>query len=220
MCGIAGAYLSKGVPTKKFREVTDCLYHRGPDAGADYESADGKVFLGHRRLSIIDLSTTANQPMYSADGRYVIIFNEEIYNFNELKGKLPGFEWRTHGDTEVILELFARFGPETFTWLNGFFAMAIYEIDTEKIYLSRDQIGIKPLFFTRSNGTLIWASELKSVLAGLNGKPAMDRRAVAYFLHLGYIPEPLTIYEGIEKFPAGCWAVLDTNSGDWQMQRR
>src|SRR5690606_6342567 len=161
----------------------------------------------------------ANQPMHSADGRFVMVFNGEIYNFKELKDRLPGFAWRTHGDTEVILELFARFGPESFSWLNGFFALAIHDTETHKLYLTRDQIGIKPLFFSRDGAQLVWASELKSVLAAMPGRPAMDRRAVAYFLHLGYIPEPLTIYEGVGKFPAGHWAALDTENGDWQMQR-
>ncbi len=219
MCGIAGAYSEQKIIAEKFRQVTDCLYHRGPDAGAYYETLDGHLFLGHRRLSIIDLSTTANQPMHSADGRYVIIFNGEVYNFNELRGKLPGFAWRTHGDTEVILELFARFGTDTFSWLNGFFALSIWDTQDRKLYLSRDQVGIKPLFFRRNGRDLAWSSELKSMLASLPVKPGMDRRAVAYFLHLGYIPEPLTIYEGIEKFPAGCWAMYDTTNGDWKLTR-
>ena len=100
------------------------IQRANPDAGACYEDPASGVQFGHRRLSIIDLSVSANQPMYSADGRYVIIFNGEIYNFKELRNKLPGFAWQTHGDTEVILELFAQFGPETFSWLNGFFALA------------------------------------------------------------------------------------------------
>jgi asparagine synthase (glutamine-hydrolysing) len=195
------------------------MHHRGPDAAGHYTDPSGKLFLGHCRLSIIDLSATANQPMHSADGRYVIIFNGEVYNFGELRQKLPGFAWRTHGDTEVVLELFARFGADTFAWLNGFFALAVYDTATQKLTLARDQIGIKPLFFSRSGKELAWASELKSVLAAMPAHPPTDRRAVAYFLHLGYIPEPLTIYEGIEKFPAGCWATLDTASGDWQMHR-
>lgn len=219
MCGIAGAFRIKGINHARIISMTDCLLHRGPDAGASYVDPGGKVFLGHRRLSIIDLSTSANQPMYSADGRYVIVFNGEIYNFPELKNKLPGFPWKTHGDTEVILELFASFGPASFAWLNGFFAISIYDTQTGKIYLSRDQIGIKPLFFLRDSENLIWASELKSICAALPGTPKMDQRAVPYFLHLGYIPEPLSIYEGVEKFPAGCWAVFDTNTLDWQLQR-
>jgi asparagine synthase (glutamine-hydrolysing) len=219
MCGIAGAFRIKGVTDARISNMTDCLLHRGPDAGASYIDPDGKVYLGHRRLSIIDLSASANQPMYSSDGRYVIVFNGEIYNFPELKGKLPGFPWKTHGDTEVILELFAAFGPSSFAWLNGFFAFSIFDTETKKIYLCRDQIGIKPLFVQRNSEGLIWASELKAICEALPKTPAMERRAVAYFLHLGFIPEPLSIYEGIEKFPAGCWAVYDTNTRDWSLQR-
>jgi len=219
MCGIAGYYSRGGGAGGRFSKAVEAIHHRGPDAGACYEDPATGVQFGHRRLSIIDLSVSANQPMYSADGRYVIVFNGEIYNFNELRNKLPGFAWQTHGDTEVILELFAKFGTESFSWLNGFFALAIYDTATKKIFLTRDQIGIKPLFFSRKGDTLVWASELKAVLAAIGEKPAMDRRAVAYFLHLGYIPEPLTIYEDIEKFPAGCWAEFDTKDNSWQIQR-
>src|SRR5262249_32464424 len=109
MCGISGAFSRDGIAADKMKQATDTMYHRGPDAAGYYTSPSGKLFLGHRRLSIIDLSAAANQPMTSADGRYVMVFNGEVYNFGELKHKVAGVAWRTHSDSEVILELFARY---------------------------------------------------------------------------------------------------------------
>jgi len=226
MCGIFGSVSSLKADKEQFVRSTDTLIHRGPDAGGYYSSPAGNVFLGHRRLSIIDTSATANQPMHSADARFVIVYNGEVYNFNTLRARLPGFSWRTGSDTEVILELFARFGPEVFAWLNGIFALAICDTLEDKIWLCRDQLGIKPLFVKRGRGDLLFSSELKAITAvapgqhtGTPAKPQINKEAVPLFLHLGYIPEPHTIYEGIEKFPAGHYAVLDVESGEWTQTR-
>ena len=124
MCGITGAFSTKGIKQQNMQAANGALAHRGPDADGYFMSDSGKVGLGHLRLSIIDLSDTANQPMHSTCGRYVIVYNGEVYNFNELRNKLPKHNWLTHGDTEVILELFANFGVECFAWLNGMFALA------------------------------------------------------------------------------------------------
>lgn len=220
MCGIAGAYFKGTINETSLQEATDLMEHRGPDASGHFISEHRKVYLGHRRLSIIDVSSGANQPIYSHDGRYVIVYNGEVYNFQSLKEKLPGFPWKTSGDTEVVLELFAAFGAESFAWLNGIFAFGIYDTKQEKLWLCRDQLGVKPLFVHRSNDRLIFASELKSVLSAnkVNGvipNFLVSRKAVAHFLHLGYIPEPMTIYRGIKKFPAGNYGVLDTRTGEW-----
>jgi asparagine synthase (glutamine-hydrolysing) len=216
MCGIAGAFSKKGIDEVKMRLATDALVHRGPDAGGYYTAPSGNVFLGHRRLSIIDLSSTANQPMRSADGRYVVVYNGEVYNFNELRAQLPSVQWKTHSDTEVILELFAAYGPCSFASLNGIFAFAIYDTLEEKLLLCRDQLGIKPLFISRTDESLLFASELKALTAP--GAP-INRAAIPYFLHLGYIPQPLTIYEGIEKFPAGAYGILDIGRNEWTTAR-
>jgi asparagine synthase (glutamine-hydrolysing) len=217
MCGIAGAFSKNGLSESELKRATDTLYHRGPDAGGYYSNPSAKVSLGHRRLSIIDLSTGANQPMYSADGRYVMVYNGEVYNFNDLRVKLPQQNWHTHSDTEVILELFAAFGHESFGWLNGIFAMAIYDIRDEQLWLCRDQLGIKPLFIKKNEEELWFASELKAIVS--KGHAEINKAAVPYFLHLGYIPEPLTIYKGIEKFPAGCYGVLDVRNNEWHTER-
>lgn len=224
MCGIIGKFSSSGIDISLMKSATDTLRHRGPDAAGYYTSADECIFMGHRRLSILDVSNGANQPMYSQDKRYIIVYNGEVYNFEILKQKLPGFAWKTSGDTELILELFARFGPESFALLNGIFAFSIYDTIAEKLWFCRDQLGIKPLFIQREQGKLIFASELKAIIAASEAQDdkaayVIQKKAVAFFLHLGYIPEPLTIYEGIEKFPAAHYGVLDIRSGKWELHR-
>jgi asparagine synthase (glutamine-hydrolysing) len=148
------------------------------------------------------------------------VYNGEVYNFETLKKKLPQFPWKTNGDTEVVLELFVQFGVESFSWLNGIFAFSIYDSLEEKLWFCRDQLGVKPLFIQRTNGKLIFASELKSIIEANKevGKKAhflISKKAVAHYLHLGYIPEPFTIYRGIKKFPAANYAVLDTKTNEW-----
>jgi len=219
MCGIAGAYIKNGVQSVRLKQATDAMFHRGPDAGGYYTNTTENIFLGHRRLSIIDLSTGANQPMQSANGRFVMVYNGEVYNFDALRAKLPGHQWQTHSDTEVILELFVKYGSESFAWLNGIFALAIYDTVTEELWLCRDQLGIKPLFVSRTNDQLIFASELKTILLSQKETSPINKAAIPYFLHLGYIPEPLTIYHGIEKFPAGHFGVLNTKNGNWKTHR-
>lgn len=221
MCGIFGAVGKHALEREELERATDTLHRRGPDAGGYFFSDNERVFLGHRRLSIIDTSDAANQPMRSADDRYIIVYNGELYNFSELRAKLPGFRWRTSSDTEVLLELFARFGPDCFRWLNGIFALAIYDTVQEKIWVSRDHLGIKPLFIYRSNDIFLFSSELKAITQlkqreMLTGDFLPSRKAAAAFLHLGYIPEPLTIFRGVKKFPAGNYGVYDLSSRSWE----
>jgi asparagine synthase (glutamine-hydrolysing) len=223
MCGIAGAYSKQEVNSVAMKIATDVMSHRGPDAGGYYTSDDKKIFLGHRRLSIIDLSSVANQPMYSSCGRYVMVYNGEAYNFNTLRSKLPNQVWKTHSDTEVILELFAAFGTISFSWLNGMFAIAIHDTIENKLYLCRDQIGIKPLFYYRDDNTLLFSSELKAIQhyfkKGATGTSlSVNHFAIPYFLHLGFIPEPHTIYDKVYKFPASQFAILDIATDKLQFQ--
>lgn len=220
MCGIVGAFFREQINEVSMRQATDLLSHRGPDASGYYLSSDKRVFLGHRRLSIIDVSQGANQPMFSHNSRFIIIYNGEVYNYEKLKHKLPDVLWKTSGDTEVVLELFVHYGAESFAWLNGFFAFSIYDTVEEKLWLCRDGLGIKPLFIQRDNEKLIFASELKAIIQankeeGKTSSFLVSKKAVAHFLHLGFVPEPMTIYRGIKKFPAGHYAVLDTKSGEW-----
>lgn len=223
MCGIAGGFSQQRLDRHASQQATDRLSHRGPDAAGYYFNNSEQVFLGHRRLSILDLSETANQPMYSADGRYVMVYNGEVYNYAALRSKLPGFNWKTSGDSEVILELFASFGTKSFAWLDGMFAVAIYDTVSNKMYICRDQIGIKPLFYYWDHRTLVFGSELKVVvthseLTGIE-KLELNKEAIPYFLHLGFIPEPHTIYKQVYKFPSAHYAVLDCNNSDLEFYK-
>ena len=191
--------------------MTTCLKHRGPDADGFFHN--GHTGLGHRRLSIIDLSTGANQPMYSADGRYVIIFNGEVYNFQEIAQDLK-VSLKTHGDTEVILEAYAQWGPSFVNKLNGMFALAIYDIQANSLFICRDRLGIKPIYYYHQDGLFAFASELKALtgLPELSGKFNVDYNSVKEFLYLGYVPTPNSIYAEVKKFPQGYTGMLDGNN--------
>ena len=205
MCGIAGYIsLTNSITEARLRQATQLIQHRGPDAEGFYFSDDNCVGLAHRRLSILDLSAAANQPMFSANGRYCIVFNGEVYNFNELKQQLTdkGTSLKTNSDTEIILELFAQKGPACFAEMNGMFAFAIYDNREKVVTLCRDHVGIKPLFFYADENNFIFASELKVIKQLAGKKLSVNNKAIPYFLHLGFIPEPLTIYNNTHKFPA------------------
>ncbi len=215
MCGIAG-YISlpQSMDPGKLMSAACLMQHRGPDAEGFYFSHDNKVGLAHRRLSILDLSTAANQPMFTADDRYCIVFNGEIYNFIELKARLgeKAKKLKTTSDTEVIIELFARYGVEIFDWLNGMFSIAIYDKVKNVITIARDHVGIKPLFYYVMDDEIIFASELK-VIKAIKGKElTLNKQAIPYYFHLGYIPEPLCIYNNVFKFPSASYWQIDVNS--------
>lgn len=208
MCGISGFFSAKNKLDKEdLLQMTSCLKHRGPDAGGLFISEDEQTGLGHRRLSILDLSDAANQPMYSSCGRYVIVFNGEVYNFREiaafLKQQNPSLQLNTTSDTEVVLQAFIQNGSSVFSELNGMFAFAIYDKEQRKLTLCRDHIGIKPLFYYWDGESFVFASELKAFAALKQLKKEVNEQAIGQFLHLGYIPEPLTIYRKIYKFPSG-----------------
>ncbi|UAY52229.1 asparagine synthase (glutamine-hydrolyzing) [Ferruginibacter albus] len=212
MCGIAGYIsLNNTISTEQLKQAAGTLQHRGPDAEGFYFSPDHKIGFAHRRLSVIDLSHAADQPMFSKSGRYCIIYNGEVYNFKELKESLSckGHSLKTSSDTEVIIELFEQHGTKIFEWLNGMFAMAIYDTQQGVITLARDHVGIKPLFFYCYNDELIFGSELKVIRSIKEKKLTVNKEAVPYYLHLGYIPHPLTIYNNVHKFPSGSYWQID-----------
>lgn len=215
MCGIAGYISIDNAFTKEqLAMALSCMQHRGPDAEGIFISPDEKTGLGHRRLSILDLSAIANQPMFSANGRYCIVFNGEIYNFKELKTQLAdkGASLKTTSDTEVLLELFAQQGPQCFAGINGMFAFAIYDLQEKIITLCRDHVGIKPLFIYKDGYNIVFASELKAIKSLLKKKLTIDKTAIPYFLHLGFIPQPLTIYNNTSKFPSGHYAQVSIDT--------
>ncbi len=212
MCGIAGLWSGsggggEGELAALALAMADRLAHRGPeDRGAWADPAAG-VALGHRRLAIIDLSPAGRQPMPSADGRLVITFNGEIYNFAELRAELDreaAVAWRGHCDTEVLLEAAARWGLEaTLRKCVGMFALALWDRERNRLVLARDRLGVKPLYYGWQGDTFFFASELKALAAHPGFRPRLSREALALFLRHGYIPAPYCIYEGVFKLPAG-----------------
>jgi asparagine synthase (glutamine-hydrolysing) len=204
MCGIAGgfAFTDKGKTIiGKITEVTECIKHRGPDGGAVFQ--EEQVSLGHRRLSILDTSTAADQPMYSSDRRYCIVFNGEIFNYEELRSRyLSQHLFSTTSDTEVFLELFAMRGPECFKELRGFFAAAIYDKLTKQLVIVRDRFGKKPLHYYQSESVFLFASELKSLFAF--GIPrTLNKEVLPYYFQLNYLPQPLSFIKGVNKLKPG-----------------
>jgi len=207
MCGIAGIFhpdVPKPVDPARVEAMTDMLAHRGPD-GSGIWTAPG-VGLGHRRLAIIDLSEAASQPMLAPDRRQAVMFNGEIYNFREVRAELEakGHRFTTESDTEVILAGWRQWGPDCLSRLNGMFAIALYDAAEDSLFLARDRLGVKPLFYAEiSDGALIFASELKGLLAHPLMRRTPNVQAVEDFLAYGYVPDDASIVEGVRKLPAG-----------------
>lgn len=205
MCGIAG-FVSRKFTEEQLKRMTNCLRHRGPDAeGFLYEPAEG-LGLGHRRLSVIDLSEAANNPMWSHNGRYAIIFNGEIYNYQEIAAKY-GIRQKTTSDTEIILEAFDRFGIDCLQDFNGMFAFAIWDTLEKTLYLVRDRFGVKPLVYYWDGKDFAFASQLSALLQ-LPIDKKININAVQDYLFLEYIPAPATIFENIHKLQNGSYIVI------------
>jgi asparagine synthase (glutamine-hydrolysing) len=214
MCGIAGFYSNNRFFSEAdLQQMTNALQHRGPDAAGFYLNDAKTCGLGHRRLSIIDLSAAANQPMYSQSGRYVMVFNGEVYNFQEIQAQL-NIKPRTTSDTEIILEAFEKKGVDFVQLLNGMFAIAIYDIQEHALYLFRDRLGVKPIYYYNQAGNFAFGSEIKSLLqpAQVKSNLSVYKPAVRTFLYAGYIPGPHTIYQQINRLPSGSYAVIKNDS--------
>jgi asparagine synthase (glutamine-hydrolysing) len=212
MCGIAGI-VSSAASHNPIVEMTQALLHRGPDAKNTFRDPTGIFSLGHTRLSIIDLSMAANQPFISHSGRYVIVFNGEIYNFKELRSEIQisaSVEFKTTSDTEVIAFAFELWQEKMVLKLEGMFAIAILDNQLKKLFLFRDRLGKKPLFYFQSDTLFAFASEIKSLLRHpqIQKQKTVNYNTITEFLHLGYIPEPDTIYNHIYKFPAAHYAEI------------
>lgn len=211
MCGINGAFTYKSdgkvVDADELVLVRDYMAHRGPDASGLWISSDNRVGLGHRRLSIIDLSPDGNQPMSYADDRFQITFNGEIYNYQELRANLTsrGFHFKTNSDTEVILALFADQGVEAMLKLRGMFAFAIWDEREREMILARDPMGIKPLYYAVSDGVVRFASEVKALIHGGSIDTSPSAAGHVGFLTWGHIPGPYTLYKGIQSLPPGSY---------------
>jgi asparagine synthase (glutamine-hydrolysing) len=211
MCGIAGIFhlsTPKPVDPARVERMCDAIAHRGPD-GQGVWTAPG-VGLGHRRLSIIDLAGSP-QPMASSDGRAMLVFNGEIYNYRELREELRkgGAMFHTDGDSEVILAAWQRWGVDCLPKLHGMFAFAIYDLDKRTLFLARDRLGVKPLFLASlADGSVIFGSELKALTAHPLLRREADPLAVEDYLTWGYVPDTRSILKGVQKLPAGHYLLL------------
>lgn len=216
MCGIAGFVTASLIsePGSLLRSMTDAIAHRGPDDEgmliAQWADRNGIVGLGHRRLSIIDLST-GHQPLGNEDGSVQIVFNGEIYNFQELRTELiaRGHRFQTASDTETIVHAYEEYGDACVTRFRGMFAFALWDANRQRLLLARDPFGKKPLFLWESSGGIAFASEIKSLLAFPGCKPGVNEDAVWHYLSYRYVPGPQTLFNGIRKLNPGSYAVWD-----------
>lgn len=223
MCGIAGFFDGRGATGKERLEATAQamarrLKHRGPDDAGVWADENVQMALAHRRLSIIDLTAAGHQPMASESGRYVIVYNGESYNFQEIRdevGQGPAAPaWRGHSDTEAILAAIERWGVEkTIKRINGMFAFALWDRQERVLTLARDRIGEKPLYYGWWGQVFLFGSELKSLLAYPGYPPEIDRNALALYLRYNYVPAPYSIYKGIKKLLPGTFLSLRFPSG-------
>jgi len=217
MCGIAGFVdSSKGATAEELRALVDrmstSVIHRGPDDGGSWVDSASGIALGHRRLSVIDLSPEGHQPMLSPDGRLVVVYNGEIYNFAELRHLLEsaGFRFRGHSDTEVLLAGVCHWGlEETLKRSVGMFALAIWDMSRRRLHLARDRMGEKPLYYGWQQSVFMFASELKALRAHPAWRGEIDRNAVTSLMRYGYVPAPYSIYRGIYKLSPGTFLALD-----------
>lgn len=226
MCGIVGSLVFANpefVVTEGFIVgMRDVMTHRGPDGSGVWVAADGHVGLGHRRLAIIDLSEAAAQPMSNEDDSLRVVFNGEIYNHAEVRKELEsigGHHWKTsHSDTEVILHAFEQWGIECLHKFRGMFAIALWDSRKRELWLVRDRMGVKPLYYSIHNGRLNFASEIKALLEDPQQRRTVNEAALFHYLSFLTTPAPDTLFAGIKKLPCGTWLKVSAN-GEMQEQR-
>jgi asparagine synthase (glutamine-hydrolysing) len=214
MCGIVGYWddTGRGPSAECVGTMAETLAHRGPDDAGTWVDQEKGLALAHRRLSIIDLSAAGHQPMVSPNGRYVLSYNGEIYNHRELRGELEALgaapSWRGHSDTETLLAALTHWGVEaTLKRLNGMFTFAFYDQSEGQLYLARDRLGEKPLYYGRNGSAFLFGSELKALTAYPGWRGEVDRAALSLFLRHNYVPWPWSIYRGIRKLPPAHFVV-------------
>jgi asparagine synthase (glutamine-hydrolysing) len=213
MCGIIGEISGKKIDIDKFIRMRDTLIHRGPDDEGLYINNQKNVALGHRRLSIIDLSTAGKQPMKNEDGTIWIVFNGEIYNFQSIKEELIdlGHQFFSKTDTEVIIHGYEEWGIKVLDKLNGMFALGIYDNLKNQLFLARDRVGIKPLYYYFKNHRFIFASEIKAIVEDKEILRKLNPEALKFYFMFGYIPSPYSIWENIRKLPPGHYLIFKNN---------
>ena len=217
MCGIAGIYAYLDVAPKVDRaelaRMNARMAPRGPDGSGDWYSTDERVGFTHRRLAIIELSDLGAQPMHSEDGTLTITFNGEIYNYQELRAELiaKGYRFRSHSDTEVLLQLYRDRGPAMFEALRGMFAFGLWDARQRRLVLARDHLGIRPLYYADDGWTVRFASTAKALLAGGAVSRDPDPAGIVGFHLFGSVPEPFTVWQDIRAVPAGCVLTVDAS---------
>ena len=211
MCGICGFVRTEPYQvhedTASLQRMCDTIAHRGPDAEG-YRVFDERIFLGHRRLSIIDLSRQGHQPMSNEDGSVWVIYNGEIYNFVALRAELQakGHTFRSKSDTEVLVHLYEELGPAMLERLNGMFAFALWDARKKRLFCARDAVGIKPFYYIHRDDGIAFASEIKALLALPNVEAQLDRLAFWQSLSFRYVPGERTVFAGIKKLlPGHCF---------------
>lgn len=214
MCGIVGIFFQSG-DLSPIDAMASALGHRGPDAGAVWLDADGGVALGHRRLAIVDLSKAGAQPMHSPSGRFVLVFNGEIYNHLELRRLLGHTLWRGHSDTETLLAAIETWGLEkALSHSVGMFAFALWDTWEKRLFLARDRMGEKPLYYGWQRGAFLFASELKALRRHPAFSADVDRGALALYMRHNAVPSPHSIYTGIRKLPPGTFLCVTQDAPD------
>ena len=216
MCGIAGFLHRDGAPGApvRLKAMTDAIAHRGPDGEGQF--VDGSVGLGHRRLAIIDLSPLGRQPMTTPDGRYTLVFNGEIYNFQELRSELTtrGRSFVSRTDSEVLLHAFAEWGLGCLRRLNGMFAFAIWDRDKETLTIARDRFGVKPVYWAQAGSTFLFGSEIKAMLAHSAMRAELDLEGLAEYLTFQNFFTPRTLFKHVRLLPQGCYLQVRKGAGE------
>lgn len=215
MCGICGYVSKKNITLDQLKVMNDTMYHRGPDDGGEeiYDMHGGySVGFAQRRLSILDLSALGHQPMHSADKRVSVVYNGEIYNYQELKQELSDYRFNSNCDTEVIIAAYLKWGIDCVQKFNGMFAIAIYDRKSDEIYLVRDRIGKKPLYYWQQNDGIVFGSELKPIMAFPDFPKEIRRGVLSRYLYQQYINAPDTIFKNVYKLEPG--AILRFKAGE------
>ncbi len=220
MCGILGAASTNQIYKREWLCLgRNELSHRGPDASGEWTSSDGRVIFHHQRLAVIDLQKKSNQPMVISDDNYCVIFNGELYNFQEIKLTLMryGRRFKTNSDTEVLLQAYMQWGNDCVSHFNGMFSFAIYDNYKKTVFLSRDRAGEKPLFYYHDRGNFYFASELKALLKNSELKRNFNLKSLDCYLAFGYVPNDLCILEGFNKLPPAHSMIYCIESGKLQI---
>lgn len=204
MCGIVGG-VGDGIGQGRREAAVEALAHRGPDSAGAWASLDGRVFLGHRRLSIVDLSEAGNQPFHDADRATALACNGEIYNYPALRAELEGrgHRFRSHSDNEAVLHAYAEWGDACVDHLEGMFAFVLWDGRRGRLLAARDRVGIKPLYYAPAAGGVLLASEASALARLMERRPEPDPEALAYVMTLGYVPSPGSVWRGVRKLEAG-----------------